>query len=225
MIGRHRQAGPPDPIEGAKSAARTAKRDAKIVNMVQRTLRRAQIREHPSGGGTLLTEPVLVLFGKAHHDARVFDQHSKRLGVAHRFQDEAAKLHGCEIYGKDDEAPLLVINWPDRWFSRRVDCTVSDAEGIEIATLTGRFTDNSALSVIVGGEKVGYLSRTGRSPSRPGHVEDNEGREVACITNIGPARCHIVEIEPSLSGALRTVAVVASIICKATETKSGGGGV
>jgi hypothetical protein len=230
MIGRHRRAQPP--IEVAKSAARTARRDGKIANMVQRSVRRARIREHPSGGGTLLTEPVLVFFGKPPQDLRVFDQQSTLLGAAHRFHDKAAKLNGYEIYGADDEAPLLVINWPARWGLRvtgvggsvRVDYVVSDAEGVEIATLTGGFRDSSALPVVVGGEKVGYLSPTGRSSETPWHVEDNQTREVACITHIGPARCHIVEIDPSLSGALRAVAVVASIICKEKAPDSRGGG-
>ena len=78
---------------------------------------------------------------------------------------------------------------------------------------------------MVGGKRIGYLSPSGL---RWGHVNDNEGREVARIKDIGWARCYVADIEPSLAGPLRAVTVVASIICadnRTTQHSGLGGGV
>ena len=221
MIGRRRKAGQSDPIKVARREARAARREARIVNAVHRSLQVARVREHPIGGGTLLTEPVLVFFRKDRGDVRVFDQDSKQVGSAYRFQDKAAKLSGYEIYGADDEVPLLVASWPAGWFRANFpatgpDYTVSDREGVEMATLAKRATNTSTLSVMVGGQNVGYLSPPGL---RKGHSYDNESREVARITHFS---CYVTEIEPYLEGPRLTVAVVASIICQEKDAKSNG---
>jgi hypothetical protein len=49
---------------------------------------------------------------------------------------------------------------------------------------------------MVAGERIGYLPP---SALRWGHVNDNEGREVARIKDIGWARCYVADIEPSLA--------------------------
>jgi hypothetical protein len=87
MIGQRRQRDPPNP-------SKLAMREAKVVDSVQRSLRIARVREHPIGGGTLLTEPVLVLYGKHRQDLRVFDRDSKELGVARWRSEKAAGFDG-----------------------------------------------------------------------------------------------------------------------------------
>ena len=212
MIGRRRQGEPPNP-------SKLAKREAKVVDDVRRSLRLARVREHPIGGATLLTEPVLVFHGKHRQDLRVFDQDSKQLGVARWSQDKMARLEGYGMYGVDDEVPLVAINWRTRgWLPGRGDCSVSDSEGIEIATVA-RLTSTELTPIMVGAERIGYLKPPGW---KPGRVEDNKGRKVARIHDHPP--CYVAEIEPSLAGPLRTVAVVASIICLEKAAKSSGGG-
>lgn len=204
MIGRRRQGEPQNP-------SKLAKREAKVVDTVQRSLRTARVREHLIGGGTLLTEPILVFHGKHRQDLRVFDRDSKELGVARWSSEKAAKVDGYGIYGADDEVPTVVIRWeaPGR-FSGSGNYTVLDSERVIAALFPQRIRFTSGLGIMVGGERIGYLSPSGL---RWGHVNDNEGREVARIKDIGWARCYVADIEPSLAGPLRAVAVVASIIC------------
>jgi len=222
VIGRRRQGEPPNP-------SKLAKREAKVVDTVQRSLRTARVREHAIGGGTLLTEPVLVFHGKHRQDLRVFDRDSKELGVARWFSEKVAsrrrqgeppnpsklakreaKVDGYRIYGADDEVPLVVIQWSSGRLSDSRSYTVLDSERVIAALSPQRIRFTSGLAIMVGGERIGYLSPSGL---RWGHVNDNEGREVARIKDIGWARCYVADIEPSLAGPLRAVAVAASIIC------------
>ncbi|MBV8991838.1 MAG: hypothetical protein JO372_25040 [Solirubrobacterales bacterium] len=200
MIGRRRQGGPPNP-------SKLAKREAKVVDTVRRSVRAARVREHPTGGGTLLTEPVLVFF-REDQDLRVFDQAANQLGVARSFWDKEAKLAGYGIYGMGDEVPTVAINWRTPVSGHR-DYTVLDSERVIAALSPQRIRFTSGLAIMAGRERIGYLSPWG---SRWGHVNDDEGREVARIKDIGWARCDVADIEPSLAGPLRGVAVVASII-------------
>ncbi|HYB27974.1 MAG TPA: hypothetical protein VEF89_15255 [Solirubrobacteraceae bacterium] len=138
-----------------------------------------KVNEHSVGGGTLLTEPVLVFHGKQGRDLRVFDQDAKRLGVARWFRDKGAKREGYGIYGMDDEVPLVALNWrTPGWLSGRGEYRVSNSEGIEIATLSARETGYTARypsprPIMVGAKRIGYLKpSTGRKPA---YVEDNEG--------------------------------------------------
>jgi hypothetical protein len=191
VIGRRRE----DPIKRAQ-------REAKVVDSVQRSLRIAGVREHPIVGGTLLTEPVLVFHGEHRQDLRVFDRDSKELGVARWRSEKAAGFDGYRIYGADDEVPLVVINWSRGWLSGSGNYTVLDSERVIAALCPQRIRFTSGLGIMVGGERIGYLSPSGL---RWGHVNDNEGREVARIKDIGWVRCYVGDIEPSLAGPLRAV--------------------
>lgn len=206
----------------ASNQRKLAIREATIVRGVQSSLKRAAVREQTIGGGTLLTEPVLVFHGKHRHDLRVFDQHSNQLRVARWSPDKAAKLSGYGIYSADDEVPLVAVNWPaPGWFSGSGDYTITDSERIEIATLSPmRFSDTSALAIMAGAERIGYLSPAGRS--KPGYIKDSESREVARLKHMGPSLCCVADIAPSLAGPLRTVAVVASILCIQRVAKESG---
>jgi hypothetical protein len=202
LIRRRRQREPSE-------STRVASGEAKIARTVQRTLWVAKVRENRRGDGTLLTETVLVFVGTHRQDFRVFDRDSRQLGVARRFQEKAAKLDSYSIYSADGAAALVFINCPAGWSG---DFTVSDESRLELAALTKRSTFTSGLSVLVRGEEAGYLRPPGL---RSGHVQDNKGRDVARITEVRRGFRYVVEIEPSLAGPLRTVAVVASIICQA----------
>jgi hypothetical protein len=214
MISRRRQDEPSNP-------SKLAKREAKTRDTLQRSLRMAQVREHPLGGGTLLTEPLLVFHGKHRQDLRVFGRDSKELGVARWSPDKAAKLNGYGIYSAGDEVPLVIINWQaPGWLRGSGNYTVSDSEQVEIATLSPR-PFRSGLGIMVRGETIGYLA----PPSlRSGYVNDYQGREVARIKDMGLARCYVADIEPSLAGPLRAVTVIASIICLDKRARHGGGG-
>lgn len=226
MIGRRRQ--------GERSnSGEAVKAEARVVSSVQRSLgiarRIAELREHPVGAGTPLTEPVLVFYGKWRQELRVFDQDPNQLGVARWSRDKTAKLDGYGIYSTDDEVPLAVINWrTPGWLRRTGDYSVSDSEGIEIATVSAPSTYTSALAIMVGAEKIGYLKPRPAGSKKLYHpVEDDEGREVARITYIMSRHWCVADIEPSLAGPLRTVAVAASIIdmARAANSSSGGGAV
>jgi hypothetical protein len=79
----------------------------------------------------VLTEPVLVFYGKGDGDVSVLDRDAKELGVARRFRDKATKVAGYSI----DEAggASLGIKSPARWIGGG-DYTVSDEKGTEVAT-------------------------------------------------------------------------------------------
>lgn len=226
MIGRRRHSEPSNPRKAAKAEAKAAEREAAVALRVQLSLSRAN--EYPVGGGTLLTEPVLVFDGKQRRDLRVFDQDAKQLGVARWCKDKGAKREGYAIYGTDDEVPLVAINWqtPD-WLSLsgRREYRVSYSEGVEIASLSARETDHRVRypkprPIMVGAVRIGYLKPSpGRKPS---YVEDNEGQEVARTLLRTP--CDVTEIEPSLAGPLRAIAVVSIIILRNNQPSNWGNG-
>jgi hypothetical protein len=209
MIRWRRQGEPPDP-------SKLAKREAKVVDTVRRSLRIARAREHPIGGGTLLTEPVLVFHGKHRQDLRVFDRDSKELGVARWSSEKAKMLDGYGIYGADDEVPLVVVKWSPGLLTDSSHYTVLDSERVIADLYPQRIKFASGLRIMVRGERIGSLSPTGLTWER---VNDHEGREVARIKDIGWVRCYVADIEPSLAGPLRAVAVVASIIFAEERTR------
>jgi hypothetical protein len=88
----------------------------------------------------------------------------------------------------------VVINWSPGWLSGNY--TVLDSERVIAALFPQRIRFTSGLGIMVAGERIGYLPP---SALRWGHVNDNEGREVARIKDIGWARCYVADIEPSLA--------------------------
>jgi hypothetical protein len=218
VIGRLRSSDvrekPPDP-------AKIAKREAKIAKTVQRSLRRAGIDERRFGGGTLLTEPVLVFDGRHLRDFKVFDQDARQLGSVHR-----SKPHRYRLDSTDDATPIAIVH---RYRLLRASYKVSRPDGTEIATLSQpswRVTHTSR-SVMAGTETLGYL-KLACFPANvwkreTGRLEDAAGRKLARIRAIWDGYRYVAEIQPFVTGPLRTVALITSILCQDTHIESSGG--
>ena len=172
MTGRRRHSEPSTPSKAAKAEAKAGKREAFVVNLVQRSLRLAKVNGHRVGGGRCDRTGSRLFPPRGSRPPCVrprFQASRSRAQV--RGQSGEARSYG--IYGVDDEVPLVAIDWRiPGWSSGRGEYRVSDSEGAEIATLS------SALTIMVGAERIGNLKPAGW---KPGRVEDNWGREVACI--------------------------------------------
>jgi hypothetical protein len=74
---------------------REAKRRYRMAKRVRRQIRAAQIFDRRlDGGGTLLTEPILVLHGRRRGDLAIFDQEGNQLGSAVRMRDSTSDSPG-----------------------------------------------------------------------------------------------------------------------------------
>jgi hypothetical protein len=132
VIRRRRRGEQSAPVAHDEDRAAAAKRDAQAVRDVQRSLKLAKVREHGTGGGTLLTEPVLVFSGKDDREVRVLDRDSKEPGVARGFQDKRRKSRAIG-FTKRVEHRLRSSGRPAG--SAAAIYTISDEKGTEVATL------------------------------------------------------------------------------------------
>lgn len=213
------------------AVAAPATRQAKAV---QREVRRAgAVDAGASGGGTILTEPILVVNQKAklievNAEYAIFDQHGNPLGAVREV----------------GQAMLKKVVRPDRFTSRRLQ--VVDASGRVVLTITQpvaivkervsvRLPDGELLgelvqkwisilgkesfSLEIGGETIGSLNAEDRD-SWDFNIQDAAGNEIARVTKspVGLAKDlfskndnYVVTVSPRLDGPLRAFAIGAAL--------------
>ncbi len=189
----------------------------------------------PQGGGTLLTEPVLVVNQKAKlielvNEYKVFDQHGRQVAAVREVGQSKAKkvlrfvssidqfmTHRLEI---TDQAGTVVLQLtrPAKLVKSRV--VVSDASGREI----GAIVQKNAIGKIrfdleAGGQVVGSLNAENWRAWNF-NVQDPNGTELARITKTweGLAKTmfttadnYVVQIHYTLPEPLRSLVVAAAL--------------
>lgn len=208
----------------AKREAKMAKRDARAATWAQLLLRWAKLAPRESGGGTLLTEPVLVFVGRPGEEFRIFDQDAKRIGSAKCYRDKTSRTHGYHLC-TDNGQPIAAIEVSGAYFTGALSATykVVSAEGTEIATIDdlGRRIRATTRRVVAGQDTLGHLTLPSAfSWKTAARLVDIDGSELARV-QAHRGGC-IAEIRSSAVGRLRLLAVVASILSE--DAPEGGGG-
>jgi hypothetical protein len=193
---------------------REAKRRYRMAKRVRGQIREAQIFDRRlDGGGTLLTEPILVLHGRRRGDLAIFDQEGNQLGSAVRMQDPTAESPGSawtsrvrDSQGRSVLAVRLAARrrWPKSAPSKTGTYAVCSPDGRELANI-GQLTKRSSRIVTVGSDSLARLDE-GDSLT----VSDADGRQVADITC--KTEWYVVNCKVPLDEPLRSLVLAASIV-------------
>jgi uncharacterized protein YxjI len=211
----------------------------KVRDQVQR---QAGVGPVEGGGGTLFTEPVLVVNQKTKiielvHEHDVFDQNGNRIGsvveVGQSQLKKAARLvtsldqfltHTYEIRDANDQ-PLLRLTRPRKVFKSRFELTTADGAPVG-EVVQKNVIGKIRFDLLAGGREVGQI-KAENWRAWDFHVADAKGDEVARITKTfeGIARTlfttadnFVVQMHRPLEDPLRSL-VVASALCIDTALK------
>jgi hypothetical protein len=199
-----------------------AERRYRMAKRVRGQIRAAQIFDRRlDGGGTLLTEPILVLHGRRRGDLAIFDQEGNQLGAAIRVQDPTSESPGSawisqvrDSQGRSVLAVRLAARrrWPKNAQTRNGTYAVCSPDGSELARV-GQLTKRSPCTVTVGGNPLAYLDE-GHSLT----ISDAEGRRVADITC--KPQWYVVNFRAPVDEPLRSVVVATSIMWDDSRVES-----
>jgi hypothetical protein len=191
-----------------------------MAKRVRHQLREAQIYERRlDGGGTLLTEPILVLHGRRREAHAIFDQEGNPLGSAVRVTDPTAERRGndriCEVRDNEGQSVLAIrLAARRRWLKRLPTKTgtyaICSPAGAEIATV-GR-----SGTVTAGDEPVAHLDEGDRMV-----ISDADGREIAHVIATAE-RSYVVRYTAPLDEPLRRVVLATAIVWDDTRTDNSG---
>jgi hypothetical protein len=200
----------------AKRADRLAKLESKRKRQraqVFDQLRAAGIAERVGdGGGTPISEPILVFRGGLHCDLEVLDQDANPIGVA-------AHVRGGSELRDNEGTPLLVVDSVG-WFGFDTTYSILRPNGEPICFIgRRRLKLTQTVRVITfHGEAIGCL-KLGSWADRAS-LEDHTGTEMAVVRK--SKGMYVAVIAASAGEPVRTVAVAASIIWDlATSEPSG----
>jgi hypothetical protein len=192
---------------------REAKRRHRMAKRVRRQIRAAQIfNRRLDGGGTLLTEPILVLHGRRRGDLAIFDQEGNQLGSAVRMRDPTPGSPGSawimQVRDGQGRSVLAVrLAARRRWLksapTKDGTYAVCSSDGRELANI-GQLAKRSR-TVTGGGDPLARLDE-GLSLT----VSDADGRQVAAITC--KAEWYVVNCEAPVDEPLRSLVLAASIV-------------
>ncbi len=185
-----------DPPVGG-SPVPTVKRASKKV---QREVRRAGVAAGAQvGGGTLFTEPVLVVNQKAklrdvNVDYAVYDQHGQQIGAVREVRQSIMKkvLWGKPMSGPGRTYRLQVVDLNGRVLIAltrpvsmlRSKMIVRDANGAEIGRIVQKnigIFGRVRFALVSGGQSLGSMNGKDRS-SWDFNIQDATGNEIARIT-------------------------------------------
>ena len=202
---------------------------------IRSDVERARAGGTSPGGGTVFTEPVLVVNQKAklielNNEYAIFDQHGTQIGAVRQVGQSAAKkvlraltsvdqflTHRLQVVDMAGR-PLLAITRPAKLFKSRV--VVEDGAGAEI----GRIVQENMVGKIrfgleAGGRTIGSINAENWRAWNF-NVKDGAGEEVARITKTweGLAKTmfttadnYVVKIHRSLEDPLRSLVVAAAL--------------
>jgi hypothetical protein len=193
---------------------REAKRRHRMAKRVRRQIRAAQIfNRRLDGGGTLLTEPILVLHGRRRGDLAIFDQEGNQLGAAIRVRDPTSESPGStwisqlrDSQGRSVLAVHLAARrrWPKSAPSKNGTYAVCSPDGRELAHV-GQLMKGSSLTVTVESDPLAYIDE-GDSLT----VSDADGRHIADITC--KTEWYVVNCKAPVDEPLRSLVLAASIV-------------
>lgn len=197
---------------------RAAERRYRMAKRVRGQIRAARIFDRRlDGGGTLLTEPILVVQGQRRGDLAIFDQEGNQLGSAVRIQDPTSESPGSawisQVRDSQGRSVLAVRlasrrRWPKSAPSKTGTYAVCSPDGTEIANI-GRLTKRSSKlsfrTVTVGGDPLARLVQ-----EQSLTVSDADGRQVALITC--KTGWYVVNCKAPVDEPLRSLLLAASIV-------------
>jgi hypothetical protein len=194
---------------------REAKRRYRMAKRVRRQIREAQIFDRRlDGGGTLLTEPIILLHGRPRGDFAIFDQEGNQLGSAVRMQDPTSESPGSAWISevRDNQGRSVVTirlaarrRWPKSVPTKTGTYAVCTPDGSEIANI-GQLTKHASRTVTVGATDA--IARLDGGPAMT--VSDAEGRVVAHITSNRP--WYVLNYKAPADEPLRRLVLAASIV-------------
>ena len=195
-----------------------------------------------SGGGTIFTEPVLVVNQKAklievNNEYAIFDQHGRQLGAVRQVGQSAARkvlrvltsvdqfltqrLQIVDVSGQ----VLLTLTRPAKVVKSRL--VIADGDGRELGEVVQENVFGKIhFALMVGGTKVGSINAENWRAWNFS-IQDHAGTEVARITKTweGVAKTlfttadnYVLQIHRPLEEPLRSL-VVASALCVDTALK------
>jgi hypothetical protein len=198
----------------AINSEREAERRYRMAKRVRGQIRAAHIFDRRlDGGGTLLTESILVLHGRRRGDLAIFDQEGNQLGAAIRVRDPTSESPGSAWISQVRDIqglPVLAVRlaarrrWPKSAPSKNGTYAVCSPNGWEIAHV-GQLTKRSSCTVTVDSDPLAYLDE---GPSLT--VTDADGRQVAEITC--KTEWYVVNCKAPVDEPLRSLVVAASIM-------------
>ncbi len=229
----------PATAQGAWKAPQGADDASKVQDQVQR---QAGAAGAGAGGGTLFTEPVLVVNQKAKlieltAEFKVFDQNGTQVGsvcqVGQSQLKKALRLvssldqfmtHKYEIRDAQDQ-PVLVLTRPRKIMKSKF--SIARADGSEVgAVVQKNMIGKIRFSLEAGGREVGSLNAENWRAWNF-NVQDASGREVARITKTweGLAKTmfttadnYVLQMHEPLTDPLLSL-VVATALCVDTALK------
>ncbi len=188
-----------------------------------------------AGGGTLFTEPVLVVNQKAkvfelHNEYAVYDQHGTQIGAVRQVgQSKGKKL--VRLLGNVDQflthklqivdasgTPVLALTRPAKVVRSRV--VVVDGQGRPVGEIVQQnFVGKINFALVAGGDHVGSI-RAENWRAWNFSITDDAGEEVARITKtweglaktvLTTADNYVLEITRALDDPLRSLVVAAAL--------------
>jgi len=222
--------GPPVPPVSSSSVP-TVNRAGKKV---QREVRRAGVAAGARvGGGTLFTEPVLVVNQKAklievNAEYVVYDQHGQQIGAVREVGQNFMKAmvvpadtmtHRLQVVDLDGRV-LIALTRPAKFFRSKV--MVRDANGAEIGQIVQKnfgFIGKFRFVLESGGQPLGSMNAEDWN-AWDFNIQDATGNEIARITKASAglakewfttADSHVVQIHRSLDEPLRSLVIAAAL--------------
>jgi hypothetical protein len=222
--------------------------DAPSAEEVAELLTGTKVARRSGGGGTLMTEPIVVVHGEHLGYFKLFDQDGSQLGSAvpvgrtrasasralrtHQFRD----AHDRCVFNLQDVGPRLG-GWLTKW---AYEISAPGGSGMISVKRVHRSTANA--SITEGPRQIGMMRPPDRSrvalafrwigwggKESPLGIEDDTGRQVARVHIARVRRTRricdlVVEVEDGTSEQLRRVALAASLIAESELINWGEGG-
>jgi hypothetical protein len=200
----------------SRRGRRDAKRRHRMAKRVRRQIRKAQIfHRRQDGGGTLLTEPILVLHGPRRGKFVIFDQEGNPLGSAVRVRDTTAESPGrtwiSDVRDSQGQSVLAIrLAARRRWLkcapTKTGTYAVCSHDGSEIANIE-QSTKHASRTVTAG--RTDTIARLDGGHAMT--ISDAGGRQVAQITS-NAEEWYVLNYTAAVDEPLRGVVLAASIV-------------